>query len=216
MVEKFYAELDDLRAEIPVFGRFAIGMLEDSIRGLKNQDIGLAEDIRERKADLAAQHNRIEEEALRILALYQPMAKDLRVIACINQTNYSLYRVGRIGWDIAKLSIYVADQPFIENLQNIFHMGDLVVAMLRDVMEVYENQDVSSLIEFSARDDVVDNLRTSIFRECLTYMMEDNKNIPRCIDYISVSRHLERAGDHACLIAEKIYYMNTGERVEIR
>jgi phosphate transport system protein len=216
MVEKFYAELDDLRAEIPVFGRFAIGMLEDSIRGLKNQDIGLAEDIREMKADLAAQHTRIEEEALRILALYQPMAKDLRVIACVNQTNYSLYRVGRIGWDIAKLSIYVADQPFIENLQNIFHMGDLVVAMLRDVMEVYENQDVSSLLGFSARDDVVDNLRSSIFRECLTYMMEDNKNIPRCIDYISVSRHLERAGDHACLIAEKIYYMNTGERVEIR
>ncbi len=216
MVEKFYAELDELKAEIPVFGRFAIGMLEDSIRALKTRGVGLAEEIRERKADLAAQHTRIEEEALRILALYQPMAKDLRVIACVNQTNYSLYRVGRIGWDIAKLSIYVADQPIIENLQNIFHMGDLVVAMIRDVMEVYENQDVSSLIELSARDDVVDNLRSSIFRECLTYMMEENKNIPRCIDYISVSRHLERAGDHACLIAEKIYYMNTGERVEIR
>jgi len=216
MVEKFYEELDDLKAEIPVFARFAIGMLEDSIKTLKNQDIGLAEEIRNRKAGLAAQHTNIEEEALRILALYQPMARDLRVIACINQMNYSLYRVGRIGWDIAKLSMYVADQPFIENLQNIFHMGDLVVAMLRDVMEVYGSNNVSSLIELSARDDVVDNLRSSIFRECLTYMMEDNRNIPRCIDYISVSRHLERAGDHACLIAEKIYYMYTGERVEIR
>lgn len=216
MVEKFYDELDKLKAEIPVFARFAIGMLEDSITALRNQDVVLAEDIRDRKAGLAAQHAHIEEEALRILALYQPMAKDLRVIACINQMNYSLYRVGRIGWDIAKLSMYVADQPFIENLQNIFHMGDLVVAMLRDVMAVYESNDVSSLIELSARDDVVDNLRSSIFRECLTYMMEDNHNIPRCIDYISVSRHLERAGDHACLIAEKIYYMNTGERVEIR
>ncbi|MDG6256274.1 MAG: phosphate signaling complex protein PhoU [Methanomicrobiaceae archaeon] len=216
MVEKFYEELDALKAEIPVFARFAIGMLEDSITTLKNQDVGIAEDIRERKANLAEEHTYIEEEALRILALYQPMAKDLRVIACINQMNYSLYRVGRIGWDIAKLSMYVADQPFIENLQNIFHMGDLVVAMLRDVMEVYGSNDVSSLIELSKRDDVVDNLRSSIFRECLTYMMEDNRNIPRCIDYISVSRHLERAGDHACLIAEKIYYMDTGERVEIR
>ncbi len=216
MVEKFYEELDDLKAEIPVFARFAIGMLEDSIKTLKNQDVGLAEEIRDRKAGLAAQHTNIEEEALRILALYQPMARDLRVIACINQMNYSLYRVGRIGWDIAKLSMYVADQPFIENLQNIFHMGDLVVAMLRDVMEVYGSNNVSSLIELSARDDVVDNLRSSIFRECLTYMMEENRNIPRCIDYISVSRHLERAGDHACLIAEKIYYMYTGERVEIR
>jgi phosphate transport system protein len=216
MVEKFYEELDELKAEIPVFGAIAIRMLEDSIKALKNQDVGLAEEIRNRKVDLAAQHNYIEEEALRILALYQPMAKDLRVIACINQMNYSLYRVGRIGWDIAKLSIYVADQPFIENLQSIFHMGDLVVAMLRDVMDVYRSNDVSSLLELSARDDVVDNLRSSIFRECLTYMMEDNRNIPRCIDYISVSRHLERAGDHACLIAEKVYYMNTGERVEIR
>ncbi|HDR73307.1 MAG TPA: phosphate signaling complex protein PhoU [Methanoculleus sp.] len=216
MVEKFYEELDELKAEIPMFGAFAIGMLEDSIKALKNQDLGLAEEIRERKANLAAHHTRIEEEALRILALYQPMAKDLRVIACINQTNYSLYRVGRIGWDIAKLSMYVAGQPFIENLQNIFYMGDLVVAMLRDVMEVYESNAISSLLGLSKRDDVVDNLRSSIFRECLTYMMEDNRNIPRCIDYISVSRHLERAGDHACLIAEKIYYMNTGERVEIR
>jgi phosphate transport system protein len=216
MVEKFVGELDALKAEIPKFGTVAIGMLEDSIKALKHQDVRLAEEIRGRKANLAAKHTHIEEEALRILALYQPMARDLRVIACINQMNYSLYRVGRIGWDIAKLSIYVADQPFIENLQNIFHMGDLVAAMLRDVMEAYGSKDVSSLIELSARDDVVDNLRSSIFRECLTYMMEDNRNIPRCIDYISVSRHLERAGDHACLIAEKIYYMNTGERVEIR
>ena len=87
--------------------------------------------------------------------------------------------------------------------------------MLDDTMNAFKTKDVSNFSDFSDRDDTVDELRYSIFRECLSYMMEDPKVITRCTNYIMVARYLERCADHACKMAEKIYYMVKGERVEI-
>ena len=95
-------------------------------------------------------------------------------------------------------------------------MADLAIDMMYDAITAYESDDLTMIKDFSTRDDTVDALRHSIFREGITYMMEDPKNISRCTHYIMVARYLERCADHACKIAENVYYMETGERVEIK
>jgi phosphate transport system protein len=144
------------------------------------------------------------------------MAKDMRFIACTLKVINASLRIGRYGKVIAKIVKEISDKPHIANLMSIPHMADLVIDMVDDSVAAYES-DNSTLIEgFSVRDDTVDALRHSIFREGITYMMEDPKNISRCTYYIMVARYLERCADHACKIAENVHYMETGERIEIK
>jgi phosphate transport system protein len=216
MVGKYRDELDDLKDYVRDFGRFSEAMLRDALSAYKENDVALAEDVKSRKERLRYWKHDIEDRSLRLVALYQPMGEDLRTISCINQMNYSIFRVGRIAKNIAKLVIFLSEAPRVHNLSSVSLMGELVFAMIDDVLKAYTSRDLTLIEKFNERDDVVDNLRTSIFRECLTYMMEDPKNIPGCIDSITLSRHLERCADHACLMAEKIYFMVRGEHVEIR
>jgi len=95
-------------------------------------------------------------------------------------------------------------------------MGEIVDSMISDALIAYRNEQSVDIRSFVDRDDDVDSLRDSIFREALTYMMEDNKNIKRCMYYIMIARYLERCADHACKISEKVNYMVTGKRVEIK
>lgn len=102
------------------------------------------------------------------------------------------------------------------NLVSLPHMGEVVDGMIADVLVAFEREDLAVIANIQEREEVVDALRYSIFRECLTYMMEDQKNITRCTNYVMIARYLERCGDHACKIAEKVHYMVTGDRIEIR
>jgi phosphate transport system protein len=128
----------------------------------------------------------------------------------------SLYRIGRYGKDIAIVVPDLAGAPHIGNLVNLPHMGEIVDAMITDVMVAFDREDISVIADIQSREEVVDALRYSIFRESLTYMMEDPRNITRCTNYVMIARYLERCGDHACRIAEKVHYMVTGDRIEIR
>jgi phosphate transport system protein len=216
MVEKFHDELDRLKQDVRRYGEFSTGMLKDAVTALRENDLALADGVVAKKKELLSRSEAIEDATLRLVALYQPMAKDLRAIICMTRMNYSFYRIGRVGKNIAKIARFLSDAPDLPNSKSIFHMADRVIAMLEDAERAYATGDIAYIQSMSERDDVVDDMRTAIFREHLTYMMEDPKNIPRCIDYITVSRHLERCGDHACLMAEKIHFMITGERIEVR
>ena len=99
---------------------------------------------------------------------------------------------------------------------SVAHSADLVIDMMEDAITAYESDDLTMIKDFSTRDDTVDALRHSIFREGITYMMEDPKNITRCTHYIMVAQYLERCADHACKIAENVHSMETGERTEIK
>jgi phosphate transport system protein len=144
------------------------------------------------------------------------MAKDLRTIAASMKVITNLYRIGRYGKDIAIVVPDLAGAPHIGNLVSLPHMGEVVDGMITDVMVAFEREDLAPIANILDREEVVDALRYSIFRECLTYMMEDPKNITRCTNYVMIARYLERCGDHACKIAEKVHYMVTGDRIEIR
>jgi phosphate transport system protein len=102
------------------------------------------------------------------------------------------------------------------NALSLPHMASLVIGMIRDSLKAYENEDLSLVAHHSARDDAVDALRHTIFRDGITYMMEDPRTITKCTNYLMVARYLERCGDHACKIAEKVTYMVTGDQIEIR
>jgi phosphate transport system protein len=124
-------------------------------------------------------------------------------------------RIGRYGKVIANIVKDIADRPHISHMMSIPHMAELVIDMIDDSVKAYDTESPGLIADFSARDDTIDALRHSIFREGITHMMENPKNITRCTHYIMVARYLERCADHACKIAENVHYMNTGERIEI-
>lgn len=216
MVDKFHKELRDLKDLVLAQGAFAYGMLSRSMAALENRDPELAGRVYQERVELAERNLAIEEAALRLIALYQPMARDLRSIICALRMNFALFRTGRYGKDIAKLVEGLSEGPHIGNLMNLPHMADLVCAMIDDALNAYRIETVAPIEGMSHRDDTVDDLRYAIFRESVTYMMEDPKNIPRCIDYVMIARYLERCGDYACDISEQVCYMVTGERVEVK
>jgi phosphate transport system protein len=215
MAEKFHTELNTLKSETLEMAHLGRFMLRTAVDALIRQDLNLADAVTSRKEEIHQMEVRLEERCYQLIALNQPMAKDMRVIACTLKVITASLRIGRYGKVIANIVKKISDQPHIANLMSIPHMADLVIEMIDDSIEAYEKDSVSSVSDFSARDDTIDSLRQSIFREGITYMMEDPKSITRCTNYILVARYLERCADHACKIAENVYYMNTGERIEI-
>ena len=216
MVGKFHDELDELKEEVLKMGYHAIDMLSSSIEGLKNRDKAIAECVYSQKEELADMDEKLEEKAFQLIALYQPMAKDMRTIACCLKIITYLARIGRYGKDISKIAQEIIDKPHVSKLISIPHMNDMVCSMVNDALITFKTEDLSLISDFSERDDDIDSLRYSIFRECITYMMEDPKKIERCARYMMVARYLERCADHACKMAEKIHYMVKGERIEIK
>jgi phosphate transport system protein len=216
MAEKFHSELKNLRTETLEMAHLGRFMLRTAVDALIRQDPELAESVIVRKGEIHDLEVRLEEHCYHLIALYQPMAKDMRTIACTLKVISASLRIGRYGKVIAKIVKELADRPHIANLMSIPHMADLAIDMVDDAITAYESDDLTLIKDFSARDDTVDALRHSIFREGITYMMEDPKNISRCTHYIMVARYLERCADHACKIAENVHYMETGERIEIK
>ena len=216
MTEKFEHDLKKLKNNVIAMGKLSKEMLEKSVKALKQQDAELAKEVLAQKEELLTKDAKIEEDALRFLTLYQPMASDMRLLATILKMITYLTRIGRYGKDIAKVAIEMCSQPHVKKLVSIPQIATIVCSMIDDALEAFATGDFSKLKDFQERDDEVDAIRYGIFRECLTYMMEDPKTIERCAHYMMIARYLERCGDHACKIAEKIHYMVTGEHIEIR
>lgn len=215
MVVKFHDKLDDLKKEVSEMGKLAQDMLAKSITALKDQDTELAEWVISKKGEIKTMDREIEKKALLLVPLYQPMAKDMRTIACILKMITYLTRIGRYGKDTAKSALELSEKPHIAKLVSIPYMAEIVCSMIDNALEAFETGNVSLFEDFGGRDDTVDALRHSIFRECITYMTEDPKTITQCAHYLMVARYLERCADHACKMAEKIHYMVTGEHKEI-
>jgi len=216
MRSKFDEQLKKIKDDVVELGKLAQRMLKDSIVALENQDVKLAAKIYTDKKKLMKMDDDIEHRCLQAISMYQPMAKDMRVIGASLKLITYLTRIGRYGKDIAKFVKELADKTHIAKLVSIPHMGEIVDSMISDALIAYKNEQSVDIQSFVDRDDDVDSLQDSIFREVLTYMMENNKNIKRCMYYIMIARYLERCADHACKISEKVNYMVTGKRVEIK
>ncbi|MFO8133551.1 MAG: phosphate signaling complex protein PhoU [Thermoplasmatota archaeon] len=215
MVEKFHDELDELKKRVLDMGHLAKDMLHDGVAALREQNVELADNVYQRKYTLAEMDEKIEEDALRLIALYQPMAKDMRTIGCCLKMITYLTRIGRYGKDISNIAKQLADVDHVSKLVSIPYMAEKACEMVEDALQAFKTEDLELIADFENRDDDVDALRYSIFRECISYMVEEAKYITRCAHYIMVARYIERCADHACKIAEKVHYMVTGERIEV-
>lgn len=216
MSDKFLAEMAGLKQEVLGIAYLGREMLKQSVSALDNRDIDLALWVISKKEDLAQRNHEIEDRIFSIIALYQPVAHDMRAIACSLKIVSASERIGRYGKDIANIVDETLDRPSVGNCVSIPHMADLVIEMIDDAIRAFNTQDLTILNGFSKRDDAVDALRYSIFRECVTYMMESPVTITQCTNYVMVARYLERCADHACKMAEKVHYMVTGDRIEIK
>ncbi|MCI0497169.1 MAG: phosphate signaling complex protein PhoU [Thermoplasmata archaeon] len=216
MTEKFQEAISELKTRTMEMAALSIEMLKQSVEALKDRDVERAEYVLSRKRELAQLDMEIEAEAIRLIALYQPVAGDVRKIACVLKLITYLNRIGRYGKDIAKISIELSQKEHIARLVDIPRMADEAIAMVDDAIEAFHREDIAPLAGFGERDDSLDAERYSIYRECLTYMMEDPALITRCTQYIMIARYLERCGDLACKMAEKIHFMVTGDFIEIK
>jgi len=215
MAEKFHTELKNTKKETVAMALFARQMLRTAADALIRQDRELAASVVDKKEALHAMEVKLEEHCYQLIATGQPMAKDMRVIACTLKVINASMRIGRYGKVIANIVKDISDKPHIARMMSIPHMAELTLDMIDDAIKAYDTESAGLIADFSARDDTIDALRHSIFREGITYMMEDPKTITRCTHYIMVARYLERCADHACKIAENVHYMQTGERIEI-
>jgi phosphate transport system protein len=216
MVEKFHKQLEKLKEDVLEMAELSTSMLTTAVEALKDLDMQKADWVNSKKKRLAEMNVQLEEESLQLIALYQPMARDMRTIACCLKMIVDLNRVGRYGKDIANVAKEIYPGPHIKKIVTLPHMNELVCTMITDALHAFKTCDIALIRGFSERDDNVDELRYSVFRECITYMMENPANITICTHYILVARYLERCGDHACDMAAEIYYMVTGERIELK
>jgi len=215
MAEKFHTELKAAKKETVAMALFGREMLRSAVDAMIRQDKELAASVVAKKETLHEMEVNLEERCYQLIATGQPMAKDMRVIACTLKVINASMRIGRYGKVIANIVKEISDRPHIARMMSIPHMAELTIDMIDDAVKAYETDSLALIADFSARDDTIDALRHSIFREGITYMMEDPRSITRCTHYIMVARYLERCADHACKIAENVHYMQTGERIEI-
>jgi phosphate transport system protein len=213
IVKSYEDDIVALQRRIIQMGGMAEKQVANAIKSLKERDVTLAAHVIDKDDEIDQIEEEIDKEVIRILATRQPMAVDLRVIAMATKISNDLERIGDHAGNMAKRAISLAKHPPLKPLYTIPHMGQITQAMVKQILDAYVERDADKAMAAWHRDDEVDQLYDSLFRELMTYMLEEPRNIPTCVDLLSVAKHIERIGDHACNIAEKIHYMVHGERI---
>ncbi len=207
-------ELDQLTAEVVRLGGLAEAEVSDAIQAIARRDVALAQAVIGRDERLDALQLEIERAAIRVMALRQPMADDLRRAVAAMKIASNIERCGDLAKNIAKRAIVIAEsEPITPLTRSIERMGRLVANRLKDVLDAFATNDVARANSVWSRDEEVDELYDSLFRELLTYMMGDPRTITACAHLLFVAKNLERIGDHATNIAEIVHYQITGRDV---
>jgi phosphate transport system protein len=213
IVRSYDQQIALLTRKILEMGGLVEQQIARAIEALVNRSIEQAEQVIEQDDQIDRMEEEIDQYAIRLLATRQPMAVDLRLIAMAMKISNDLERIGDYATNIAKRCERLAKEPAVKPLYAIPRMAQIAQAMIKDILDAYAERNAEKAIAVWRRDDEVDDMFTSLFRELLTYMMEDARNISPCIDLIFVAKNLERIGDHTTNIAEKIHYLIHGQRI---
>ena len=213
-VSSFDEELKFLVRRISEMGGIAERMVAESVTALTNGDLELAEKVIADDAQLDEAERQIDERAVVVIAKRQPMASDLREIIGSIRIASDLERVGDLGKNIAKrvIAVQAITQPR-KLVRGLEHLAELALTQLKEVLDAYATRSADLANSIRDRDDEIDAIYTSLFRELLTYMMEDPRNITACTHLLFCAKNIERIGDHATNIAETVYYMATGSQL---
>ena len=207
VVRHFQEELDQLKRRLLEMGGLAEEHVRLAIKGLVDRDQRLTDRVLGGDEPLNALHIEIDGRCFTLLALHQPMAADLRTIVAAVKINTDLERVGDLAVNIAEAATRYATHPPVKKLIDIPRMATIAQSMLRDALDAFVRRDTGLAQRVLDQDDTLDDLKTQIFRELLTYMLQDPSTIEPALDLILVSRHLERIGDHATNIAEDVIFI---------
>ncbi|MCZ8182595.1 MAG: phosphate signaling complex protein PhoU [Beijerinckiaceae bacterium] len=214
IVRAYDEELGALSVKINQMGGIAEAMLTDAIDALARHDVGKARSVIERDGQLDALQNEIEELAVLVIAKRQPMANDLRHIMGTIRIASDIERVGDLMKNIAK-RVTVMEDRFLgtRSLAGIQHMSHLVLGQVKAVLDSFAQKSADLARHVWLHDGEVDQLNNSLFRELLTYMMEDPRSITFSTHLLFIAKNIERAGDHATNIAETVYFIETGQQL---
>jgi len=213
-VRAYDDELDAITAELARMGGLAEAEVADAIRAIAKSDVNLATSVISRDAKLDVLDKEIERRAVRLIALRQPVAHDLRHTVAAMRISTNLERIGDLAKNIAKRALLIVDsEPLTPLTGSIERMGDLVVTRLKNVLDALASREVDQAISVWMNDHEVDEHYDAIFRELLTYMMGDPRMITACAHLLFVAKNLERIGDHATNIAEVLHYEITGQEL---
>jgi phosphate transport system protein len=203
----FQEDLDGLKQRLLAMGGLAEERVREAVRGLSTRDPAALNAVLAGDEPINDLHIEIDDRCFKLLALHQPMAADLRVIVAAVKINTDLERVGDLAVNIAEAGKRYLQHPPVKPLIDIPRMGDIAQTMLREALDAFVRRDIALAETVLAQDDTVDALKTQIFRELLTYMLQDPATIEPALDLILISRHLERIGDHATNVAEDVIFI---------
>lgn len=214
MERHFDEELTHLKQRLLQMGDTAQEMIGLAVQSLVERKESYAKDVFALEDKVNHIEVEIEDEVLKLLALRQPAARDLRLLTAILKINNDLERVADQAVNISELSILLLKEPALKPLIDIPHMANLAQKMIKNSLEAFVHHDPKLAKDVCGDDDEVDRINDQIFRELLTYMMEDTKSITRAVDLILVSRNLERIADHATNISEDVIFIEEGKNIK--
>ena len=189
-------------------------MIAKSIKALKDRNMIMAEEVIKSDAKINEMEIEIDNQCIKIFALYHPEAEDLRTVSMIMKINNDLERIGDHAVNIAEKTIYLADKPPVKPLIDIPRMADKAIQMLQESLDAFVNKDAQLAIDVCKSDDEVDALEPQIVRELVTYMISDPQTIDRSLTIILIAREIERVADLATNIAEDTYYIVSGKSLK--
>ena len=214
IVKSFDDELAKLNRTIAQMGGLAEAQLQSAVQALVRRDPELAASIVKADKRIDELEVQVGNLAVRMLALRQPMASDLREVVAALKISSDLERIGDYATNIAKRAIALSEAPVIATLHAIPRMAALVQNIIKDVLDAYVAHDADRAMAAWQRDEEVDAMYTSLFRELLTYMMEDPRNIGSCTHLMFIAKNIERIGDHATNVAELVYFLVHGHAMD--
>ena len=213
VVRHFQEELEQLKTRLLEMGGLAEEEVRLAVKGLMDADADLIDRVLVGDEPVNTLHIEIDNRCFTLLALFQPMAADLRTIVAVVKINTDLERVGDLAVNIAEAARRYRTHSPVKKLIDIPRMATIAQTMLRDALDAFVRLDVELAQHVLNEDDHLDLLKTQIFRELLTYMLQDPTTIEPALDLILISRHLERIGDHATNIAEDVIFIVSAKDV---
>jgi phosphate transport system protein len=210
-LKRFDEELERLNATLNEMGGLTESQLADALLAVRDRDTSLAERVIATDLRVDALDAQVQQQTVQLLALRQPMAIDLRVVLSSIKVAAALERIGDYAKNTAKRSIVLIQSPAPASaVSGIDRLGRLVRTALKDVLDAFANADADKAHDVWNRDEEIDQVYTGLFRELLTYMMEDARNITACTHLLFMAKNIERAGDHVTNIAELVAFRKSG------
>ncbi len=212
----FDLDLQQLKERLLTMGSLAETMIHIAIKGLVDRKAELAQDVYRHEKDVNQLQIEVDDRCLKMIALHQPTASDLRFITAAMKINSDLERIADQAVNICQTTEYLLQEPQLKPLIDVPRMAEIAKKMLKDALDSFVEKDENLARSVLTRDDQVDELKDQVFRELLTYMISDPSSIRRAIDLILISRNLERIADHATNIAEDVVFVVAGKDIRHR